>query len=242
MNKLLGSLISMAFAIVGMAGSALADPITSPKDNRLATEELPNYVPAWRPDITRLLISDLMPMFIDQVMSEPLLGYVDYCTRHSWDCQPYENPGATVELTEEMLDVIIDVNRSVNWIIKGSNDRIIYGKDDYWTYPEDIGDCEDYVLEKRLRLMAAGAPASALSIAVVWTNSVIGPTVDHAVLIVRTNKGDIALDNLVGDAYPWQYSPHAFAARQSSEDPTRWEIINDLREEEMFAAMDMSHG
>lgn len=237
--KLIGSLISIVMVVV----SAHAGPVTSGKADRLVSEEAyAYYTPAWRPDITRLLISDLIPMFIDRVMSEPLQGYVEYCARHSWDCQPYDKPGATVELTEEMLDTIIDVNRSVNWIIKGSNDRLIYGKDDYWAYPTDIGDCEDYVLEKRLRLLAAGVPASALLITVVWTNSVIGPTVDHALLIVRTDKGDIALDNLVGDAYPWQYSPHAFAARQSADDPTRWEIINDLREEEMFAAMDMSHG
>lgn len=243
MRRFWGSLISITFAVLGIIGSADAESITSGKTDRLAAEILPNYVPAWRPDITRLLLSDLMPMFTDHAPAEPLIGHVEYCTRHAWDCQPHDMPGATVELTEELLDVIIDVNRSVNWIISGTDDKDAYpGRDEYWAYPTDIGDCEDYTLEKRLRLMAAGVPASALLITAVWFNSGQSPTVNHGVLTVRTDKGDLVLDNLVGDVLPWQYSPHQFATRQSPEHPARWEVINDLREEKMFAAMDMSHG
>ena len=34
------------------------------------------------------------------------------------------------------------------------NDIDIYGKDEVWAYPDGVGDCEDYVLEKRRDLCA----------------------------------------------------------------------------------------
>ena len=58
--------------------------------------------------------------------------------------------------------------------------------------PNGAGDCEDYVLEKRRELMHKGLSASDLLITVVRKPDGEG----HAMLTVRTDKGDFVLDNL----------------------------------------------
>jgi len=42
----------------------------------------------------------------------------------------------------------------------------LYGKADYWTYPIDAGDCEDYVLLKKRYLEGMGVNADELLITV----------------------------------------------------------------------------
>ncbi len=57
------------------------------------------------------------------------------------------------------------------------------------------GDCEDYVLTKRKELAREGFPLSSMMIVVVNDLNDQG----HAVLAVRTDKGDFILDNLNDD-------------------------------------------
>ena len=38
-------------------------------------------------------------------------------------------------------------------------DMEMWGREEVWSYPEGIGDCEDYALEKRRQLMALGVPS-----------------------------------------------------------------------------------
>ena len=73
------------------------------------------------------------------------------------------------------------------------SDYDIYGKDEVWAYPDKgVGDCEDYVLEKRRELNRLGMSLADLLITVVRKPDGEG----HAVLTVRTDKGDYVLDNL----------------------------------------------
>jgi predicted transglutaminase-like cysteine proteinase len=77
-----------------------------------------------------------------------------------------------------------------------------FGVIERWTYPDlGMGDCEDYVLLKRRKLMELGWPQSALLITVVRDENGEG----HAILTVRTTRGDYILDN-----------------RQSGKDPRQW--------------------
>ena len=67
-----------------------------------------------------------------------------------------------------------------------------WGVVEKWSYPEDgYGDCEDYVLLKRRMLMQSGWPREALLITVVRDRKGDG----HAVLTVKTDKGEYILDN-----------------------------------------------
>ena len=98
------------------------------------------------------------------------------------------------------------INRWVNETIKPMTDLEHWGVAERWNYPDDgYGDCEDYVLLKRRMLMQAGWPRQALLITVVRDKQGDG----HAVLTVKTDKGEFILDNqneddraLVGDRIP----------------------------------------
>jgi predicted transglutaminase-like cysteine proteinase len=110
------------------------------------------------------------------------------------------------------------VNRTINHEIKPVTDIELYGVADYWTIPTRRGDCEDYVLLKRKRLMELGWPASALLITVVRDERGDG----HAVLTARTQQGDFILDNKTDDIKLWQEVPYQFVMRQSYLNPRVW--------------------
>ncbi len=72
------------------------------------------------------------------------------------------------------------------------------------------GDCEDYALEKRRQLIAAGVPETALSMAVAFT----ARGESHAVLMVSLESGDWVLDNLTPWATPWGDLNYRWVERQ----------------------------
>jgi predicted transglutaminase-like cysteine proteinase len=94
-----------------------------------------------------------------------------------------------------------------------------------WTLPTTYGDCEDYVLMKRQMLIDNGWPASALLITVVRERSGEG----HAVLTVRTDRGDFILDNQEANVLRWDETNYHYIKRQSEFDETVWASINDGR-------------
>jgi predicted transglutaminase-like cysteine proteinase len=105
-------------------------------------------------------------------------------------------------------------------------DLEIWGREEVWSYPTNsIGDCEDYVLEKRRLLMKAGIPAGNLLITVVRQPNGDG----HAVLTVNTDRGDYVLDNLDGRVLVWTATPYTYLKRQSSKNSGAWVSINDGR-------------
>ena len=100
-----------------------------------------------------------------------------------------------------------------------------YGKDEVWAYPNGVGDCEDYVLEKRRDLMREGLSPSNLLITVVRKRDGKG----HAVLTVRTDKGDFILDNLTDAIRQWDQTGYVFLKRQSTDHPGTWVTIREGR-------------
>ena len=67
-----------------------------------------------------------------------------------------------------------------------------WGTIDRWDLPIDgQGDCEDYQLLKRKFLVDAGLPRRAMRMTVVIDETGQG----HAVLTIRTDQGDLILDN-----------------------------------------------
>jgi predicted transglutaminase-like cysteine proteinase len=95
-----------------------------------------------------------------------------------------------------------------------------------WDYPSDgRGDCEDYVLLKRRMLMQAGWPRQALLITVVRDKQGDG----HAVLTVKTDKGEFILDNQNEEILLWSDTGYQFVKRQSQTDPNLWVALGDPR-------------
>ena len=87
---------------------------------------------------------------------------------------------------------MVRVNKWVNDTIRPITDMDQWGVVEKWSYPDTgRGDCEDYVLLKRRMLMQAGWPREALLVTVVREHNGDG----HAVLTVKTDKGEFILDN-----------------------------------------------
>ncbi len=135
-------------------------------------------------------------------------------------------PGAPGEAFS--WDDVARVNREVNGRIKHGSDARTYGRGDYWavpTGPFPRGDCEDYVLAKRVALTAVGVPAERLSIALVetrWGES-------HAVLLLAADDGDYVLDNLEPRILHWTQAPYVWRERQLPGQPLAWVEVKPPR-------------
>ena len=104
------------------------------------------------------------------------------------------------------------VNQHVNSTIFEVSDLEQYGQEDVWTLPTSgKGDCEDYVLLKRKRLAEAGLPRRAMLVTVVIDEENAG----HAVLMIRTDRGDFILDNKRNAILPWSQTGYVYVKRES---------------------------
>ncbi|MFD2052080.1 transglutaminase-like cysteine peptidase [Mesorhizobium calcicola] len=48
----------------------------------------------------------------------------------------------------------------------------------------------------------------------------------HTILTVKTDKGDLVLDNLVNEIRPWNATDYYFLKRPSQQNPNTWVSIN----------------
>jgi predicted transglutaminase-like cysteine proteinase len=145
------------------------------------------------------------------------VGYYEYCQRYQDRCeQPAE--GSLVELTRERWKLMVETNNAVNTSVIPMTDREIFGVEEKWEYPENVGDCEDYALMKRKRLNEMGFPLGALLLTVARDANGGG----HAVLTVVTDLGDFVLDNVEKRILPWKDAELYYLKRQAQDDPNIW--------------------
>lgn len=149
------------------------------------------------------------------------LAFVRFCMDHGRECEPVAQSVEVVALSGETLAALERVNREVNRLIRPveKSDAGGYGR---WAVNPPAGDCNDYAVSKRHELIKAGLPASALLLAVARTRWGEG----HLLLIVRTDRGDLVLDNLAGSIRPWDQTDYTWIKRQSPIDPMRWESVS----------------
>jgi predicted transglutaminase-like cysteine proteinase len=152
------------------------------------------------------------------------VGFISFCTRHPIDCIADKEPRRIV-LTSRSLAELDRVNRLVNTRVQPVTDLALYGKAEYWAYPVDKGDCEDYVLLKRKMLIDAGWPASSLLVTVVRDQADEG----HAVLTVVSDRGDYILDNQRDGVLPWRATAYDYIKRQSQTDPKAWVFVGTAK-------------
>jgi len=81
------------------------------------------------------------------------------------------------------------------------------------------------VLLKRKMLIDAGWPREALLITVVRDKKGEG----HAVLTVKSDKGEFVLDNQNEEVLAWTETGYRFVKRQSQSDPNLWVSLGDSR-------------
>lgn len=150
--------------------------------------------------------------------SQPPYGFVAFCERMPQECVVTSQDDARYQATRQALSELDEVNRAVNHEIEPATDLEVYGVVEYWTLPKTRGDCEDYQLLKRHRLIARGWPSSSLLMTVVRDEKNEG----HAVLTARTTQGDFILDNKVDVVRLWNQTPYHYVMRQSYMDPKVW--------------------
>ena len=153
------------------------------------------------------------------------IGHYEYCKVYPADCSIKTRDTSPMHLTRARWDELVQVNADANNTIVPVTDQEFYHVEEYWTYPDHYGDCEDYVLYKRKKLMQLGWPASVLLVTVVRQANGDG----HAVLTVRTDRADYVLDNLVNKILPWNEAGYHYLKRQSASNSGAWEGIDDSR-------------
>jgi predicted transglutaminase-like cysteine proteinase len=159
-------------------------------------------------------------------VTRPPIGWVQFCEERPWECKTEATEARDVQLTNVAFKELDRVNRYVNDHVKPMTDLEHYGVVEKWAYPEDgYGDCEDYVLLKRRMLMQLGWPREALLITVVRDKKGDG----HAVLTVRSSKGEFILDNQEAEILPWSDTGYRYVKRQSQSDPNVWVSLGDNR-------------
>lgn len=145
--------------------------------------------------------------------TNPPAAFLIFCLKNPNHCRG--GGRSQLALTDEMMATLNVVNRAVNRSIRPRNERA-----DKWDVNVSAGDCEDYALTKRARLIDMGLPASALRIATAKTRSGVG----HAVLVVRTNQGDLVLDNLNSRIRVWNQTGLRWIAMSGS-NPRVWSAV-----------------
>jgi len=147
------------------------------------------------------------------------IGWIEFCVEYDPECKTAPSAPRDVVLSADAWKDLQRVNLWVNTNVKPMTDMDHWGVIERWNYPDDgYGDCEDYVLQKRRMLIKAGWPREALLITVVRDRNGDG----HAVLTVKTDKGEYILDNQRDEIVPWTETGYRFVKRQSQADPNVW--------------------
>jgi predicted transglutaminase-like cysteine proteinase len=176
---------------------------------------------------TALAAPDEPPLYVEvtEVARAPI-GWVEFCASNPGECATIPSTPRDVVLTPKAFKDLASVNRYVNESVKPLTDLEHWGTIEKWSYPDDgYGDCEDYVLLKRRLLIRAGWPREALLITVVRDRKDEG----HAVLTVKTDRGEFILDNQAEAILPWFETGYRFVKRQSQKDPNVWVSLGDPR-------------
>ncbi|RDE10324.1 transglutaminase-like cysteine peptidase [Pelagibacterium lacus] len=172
-------------------------------------------------------VASLHPAFASTAdLTSIPVGHAEFCAQRPYECLPMA-PAAPVALTDALWTELQQVNNHYNTTVTAMSDADLYGTEEFWTYPTSgYGDCEDFALGKRATLIERGWNPANLLIAVVRQPNGEG----HAVLMVRTDRGDLVLDNQEGLIKLWTDTPYTFLKRQSQAHAGQWVDILDARD------------
>ncbi len=167
------------------------------------------------------------PLFITVgALTRAPIGWMDFCVEYAPECETKPLEARDVVLTPRSWKDLVRINKWVNESVWPVTDMDHWGVVERWNYPDDgYGDCEDYVLLKRKMLLQAAWPRQALLITVVRDKNGDG----HAVLTVKTDKGEFILDNQNQDILLWSETGYHFVKRQSQTDPNAWVSLGEPR-------------
>ena len=156
--------------------------------------------------------------------TNPPIGHYEFCKTNPGMCGSMSDNGP-LQLTEAKWKTLLKVNYTANTTIEPMTDQEIYGVEERWVLPTTVGDCEDYVLLKQKMLVQRGFSPSDLLIAVVLQPNGDG----HAVLVVRTDRGDFVLDNRRAEILGWDHTEYRWYKITAPDDPRRWVTVSGSR-------------
>lgn len=157
--------------------------------------------------------------------ANPPIGAYEFCKDNPAECQNTYADTGPATLSEASWKTLLKINYEVNSTIQPMTDQDIYGVEEKWALPNTVGDCEDFALLKQRLLIKAGfAPADVLMTVVLQPNGD-----GHAVLTVRTDRGDFILDNMRNKVLVWSETEYRFLKRQSTTSEVAWDKIQDGR-------------
>jgi predicted transglutaminase-like cysteine proteinase len=152
-------------------------------------------------------------------------AWLAFCDRSPAECRVNRDEPEVVAFSQDLWNTLIRVNRKVNAEIKPVTDIAHWGISDRWDFPTDgQGDCEDIQIEKRRLLQAEGVPARAMRIAMVINKEGEG----HAVLLVRTDRGDYVLDNRINTVMAWHRTGYVWVKREG-DGGREWVSLGGIR-------------
>ena len=159
-------------------------------------------------------------------VTTPPIGWAEFCIEYAPECDTRPSLPRDVALSTRAWAELKRINVAVNTSVKPMTDMDHWGVVERWNYPDDgYGDCEDYALQKRKLLMAVGWPREALLMTVVRDQNGNG----HAILTVKTDRGEYILDNQTNDVLLWADTGYRFVKRQSQSDPNVWVSLGEPR-------------
>ena len=156
--------------------------------------------------------------------ARPLVAWSKFCDSNPVECAVDVTEPEVVDLTPQVWKTIVSVNQRVNSSVKAVTDAEHWGNVDIWGFPDDgRGDCEDFQLLKRKILSENGLPRRAMRMTVVIDELGEG----HAVLVIRTNRGDYVLDNKTSSVLPWSRTGYVYIKRES-QDTVSWVSLGGI--------------
>jgi predicted transglutaminase-like cysteine proteinase len=148
-------------------------------------------------------------------------AHTRFCLKYPAECrvskQKLKFRGGAIELTAERRQELKRINAEVNRSIVGTamNEPVAQ---EQWLIGPTVGDCNDYAVTKRHKLLARGWPARAQLLAEVVTTW----GEHHLVLVVRTRQGDLVADNLNANLHNWARTPYQWVRIESPVNPLYW--------------------
>jgi predicted transglutaminase-like cysteine proteinase len=152
------------------------------------------------------------------------MAFTQFCLKYPSDCKSGRLllEGDRIELNDTRRSELETINRTVNSSIRPErNENGLAGEK--WLLSPLRGDCNDYAVTKRHQLIARGWPARTVLLSEVVTVS----GEHHLVTVVRTNSGDLVLDNLTDQIKPWSRTPYRWLRIQTPKNPNYWASISE---------------
>jgi predicted transglutaminase-like cysteine proteinase len=152
-------------------------------------------------------------------------AYTEFCIRHASECPTPPGMtfrGGSARLSQQRWDELVAINGEVNRAIRPQrNTRGLSAEK--WLIGPSSGDCNDYAVTKRHELIKRGWPPRNLLLSEVVTRW----GEHHLVLVVRTTRGDLVLDNLSANIRAWKSAPYRWVRMQLPTNSKLWTTLSE---------------